>query len=209
MVDTAGHGRVPAVEIMFFGPTVQKLVLEGEERKLPDAIRIGASEGMQDFTMSLKKLVTDELIDLVRGSRLTPIVVLHANHANELDAQVATAIGNFSGSGIMLLNQAVLLAGVNDSVEAQAALCERLVDLRVVPYYLHQLDPVAGAAHFEVPLAKGRQIIRRLRERLPRFGRLSIERNTGLAEGWEEAGVPDLVIIDSIQGIGAGRRDSA
>jgi twitching motility protein PilT len=58
-----GVGRVPAVEIMFFGPTVQKLVLEGEERKLPDAIRIGASEGMQDFTMSLKKLVTDELID--------------------------------------------------------------------------------------------------------------------------------------------------
>jgi twitching motility protein PilT len=58
-----GVGRVPAVEIMFFGPTVQKLILEGEDRKLPDAIRIGASEGMQDFTMSLKKLLLDELID--------------------------------------------------------------------------------------------------------------------------------------------------
>ncbi len=56
-------GRVPAVEIMFFGPTVQKLILEGEDNKLPDAIRIGAEEGMQDFTMSLKKLVEDELID--------------------------------------------------------------------------------------------------------------------------------------------------
>ena len=58
-----GVGRVPAVEIMFFGPMVQKLILEGEDHKLPDAIRIGADEGMQDFTMSLKKLVAEELID--------------------------------------------------------------------------------------------------------------------------------------------------
>jgi twitching motility protein PilT len=56
-------GRVPAVEIMFFEPIVQKLILEGDDHKLSDAIRIGASEGMQDFTMSLKKLVEDELID--------------------------------------------------------------------------------------------------------------------------------------------------
>ena len=56
-------GRVPAVEIMFFSPTVQKLILQGEDHKLPDAIRIGADEGMQDFTMSLKKLVDGELID--------------------------------------------------------------------------------------------------------------------------------------------------
>lgn len=113
--------------------------------------------------------VTDELVELVRGSRLTPIIVLHANHANELDAHVADAIGRLRDAGILLLNQAVLLAGINDSVEAQAALSERLVDLRVVPYYLHQLDRVAGAAHFEVPVDKGRQIIRELRDRLPGY----------------------------------------
>jgi twitching motility protein PilT len=56
-------GRVPAVEIMFFNPIVQKLVLEGEDHKLSDAIRIGAEEGMQDFTMSLKRLIDEELID--------------------------------------------------------------------------------------------------------------------------------------------------
>ena len=56
-------GRVPTVEIMFFSPTVQKLILEGEDHKLPDALRIGAEEGMKDFTMSLKELVEDELID--------------------------------------------------------------------------------------------------------------------------------------------------
>jgi twitching motility protein PilT len=58
-----GVGRVPAVEMMLFNPTVQKLILEGEDNKLPDAIRIGADEGMQDFTTSLKRLVENELID--------------------------------------------------------------------------------------------------------------------------------------------------
>ncbi len=58
-----GVGRVPTVEIMFFNPIIQKLVLEGEDHKLPDAIRIGAAEGMQDFTVSLKQLIDDKLID--------------------------------------------------------------------------------------------------------------------------------------------------
>jgi EF-P beta-lysylation protein EpmB len=113
--------------------------------------------------------VTEALLGLLRGSRLTPIVVLHANHPNELDAQVAAAIARLVDAGIVLLNQAVLLAGVNDSVDVQAALCERLVDLRVLPYYLHQLDRVAGAAHFEVPVETGRQIVRQLRLRLPGY----------------------------------------
>jgi lysine 2,3-aminomutase len=113
--------------------------------------------------------VTDELIEMLNGCRLTPIVVLHTNHANELDEAVATALATFSNSGIVLLNQAVLLGGVNDSIDAQAALCERLIDVRVIPYYLHQLDRVAGAAHFEVPVATGRRIIRELRECLPGY----------------------------------------
>jgi L-lysine 2,3-aminomutase len=78
-------------------------------------------------------------------------------------------LAKLADAGIVLLNQAVLLAGVNDSVAAQAALCERLVDLRVMPYYLHQLDHVAGAAHFDVPVDTGRQIIEQLRERLPGY----------------------------------------
>jgi twitching motility protein PilT len=67
-----GVGRVPAVEIMFFNAVVQKLILEGEDQKLPDAIRIGAEEGMQDFTMSLKKLVNDELIDRPTAFAVAP-----------------------------------------------------------------------------------------------------------------------------------------
>lgn len=113
--------------------------------------------------------VTDDLVAMLRDSRLTPIVVIHANHANELDRHVAAALAKLSDAGVMLLNQAVLLAGINDSVEAQANLSERLIDLRVLPYYLHQLDRVASAAHFEVPIERGRQITEALRTRLPGY----------------------------------------
>jgi L-lysine 2,3-aminomutase len=74
-----------------------------------------------------------------------------------------------SDAGIPLLNQAVLLRGINDTTTAQAALCEKLVDHRVMPYYIHQLDRVAGAAHFDVPVDTGRRIIAELRERLPGY----------------------------------------
>ena len=65
-------GRVPAVEIMFFSPTVKKLILEGQDHKLPDAIRIGADEGMQDFTKSLKQLIDEDLIDRQTAFAVAP-----------------------------------------------------------------------------------------------------------------------------------------
>lgn len=67
------------------------------------------------------------------------------------------------------MNQAVLLRGVNDSADTLAQLCEKLVDLRVMPYYLHQLDRVLGAAHFEVPESQGLEIVEELRRRLPGY----------------------------------------
>lgn len=113
--------------------------------------------------------VTDDLIHWLTNSRLTPVMVIHVNHAQELADDVALALDKLRRAGVMLLNQAVLLRGVNDSVEAQQSLSERLVAVGVVPYYLHQLDRVAGAAHFEVPVAEGRQIIEELRARLPGY----------------------------------------
>lgn len=113
--------------------------------------------------------VTDELIAWLTGTRLTPIMVLHANHARELDVAVAAAADRLRRAGVMLLNQAVLLRGVNDSVDAQADLILRLIEIGVLPYYLHQLDRVRGAAHFEVPIARGREIIAELRHRLPGY----------------------------------------
>jgi EF-P beta-lysylation protein EpmB len=113
--------------------------------------------------------VTPELIDWLRGTRLAPVMVIHANHANELDDQVADALAALVDAGIVVLNQSVLLAGVNDTADALAEVCERLVDLRVTPYYLHQLDRVTGAAHFEVPIARGLELMAELRRRLPGY----------------------------------------
>ena len=96
-------------------------------------------------------------------------VVLHANHANELDLHVAEACARLRGAGAVLLNQSVLLRGVNDDAEALATLGERLFELGVVPYYLHQLDRVAGAAHFEVSDARARELAASLARRLPGY----------------------------------------
>jgi KamA family protein len=113
--------------------------------------------------------VNDELLGWLRGTRLAPLVVIHANHAQEIDDEVAVSLARLVDAGVPLLNQAVLLRGVNDSAEALVGLSKRLVDLRVMPYYLHQLDRVAGAAHFEVPVERGMQLIAEMRTQLPGY----------------------------------------
>ena len=113
--------------------------------------------------------VTAELVSWLRGSRLTPIVVIHANHPAELDEAVGAALARLVDAGIPVLNQSVLLRGVNDHADTLVRLCRRLVDLRVLPYYLHQLDRVAGAAHFEVPVDTGRRLVAELRKALPGY----------------------------------------
>ena len=113
--------------------------------------------------------ITDSLVELLRHNRLTTIVVIHANHPAELDAHVALSLSRLLDAGIPVLNQSVLLRGVNDSVETLVKLSQALVNLRVMPYYLHQLDQVAGAAHFHVPIAQGQQLIAQMRSQLPGY----------------------------------------
>ncbi len=113
--------------------------------------------------------VTDEFLAWASRSRLTVVMVLHINHPAEIDGAVATAIGQLSDAGIPLLSQSVLLRGINNDSDVLAELFERLIDHRVMPYYLHQLDRVAGAAHFEVPESEGIKLIENLRCRLPGY----------------------------------------
>lgn len=113
--------------------------------------------------------VDDGLLGWLGGLRLSRVVVIHANHAAELDGEAASALAALTDQGALLLNQSVLLAGVNDSVEALQALSERLADLRVLPYYLHLLDRVRGASHFEVPEDRARHLLEALRTRLPGY----------------------------------------
>ncbi|KAA2285496.1 EF-P beta-lysylation protein EpmB [Arenimonas fontis] len=117
----------------------------------------------------LPERVDTELLDWLAGQPRQVVVVIHANHANELDAGVDRALAGLREAGATLLNQAVLLRGVNDSVEALAALSERLFQAGVLPYYLHQLDRVAGTAHFEVPDDEARALHAGLAARLPGY----------------------------------------
>lgn len=113
--------------------------------------------------------VTDSLLDVLRGAPRTVLLVVHVNHRREIDEAVAAGFQRLRQTGIPVLSQSVLLRGVNDSVESLAELFEALADCGVIPYYLHQLDRVAGAAHFEVPEPDGRTLVRRLRELLPGY----------------------------------------
>ena len=98
----------------------------------------------------LPERVDAELVAWLRALPWPIVVVIHANHANEFDTAVDAALARLRNAGAAILNQAVLLRGVNDSVDALAALSERGFAAGALPYYLHQLDRVAGAAHFEV-----------------------------------------------------------
>lgn len=109
------------------------------------------------------------LLSWLRGVRLQKVLVLHANHAQELDTNVASACQALRESGVTLLNQSVLLKGVNDSAEALIDLSKSLFAAGILPYYLHLLDRVQGAAHFEVPEAPAQALLRQLSAALPGY----------------------------------------
>jgi len=115
--------------------------------------------------------VDDGLIELLGGARFAPVVVvLHINHPSELDTSgVDAALRRLRGAGALLLAQSVLLRGVNDREDALVQLYERLIERGVVPYYLHLLDRVRGAAHFEVPEPEAVQLVQALIRRLPGY----------------------------------------
>jgi EF-P beta-lysylation protein EpmB len=117
----------------------------------------------------LPQRVDGALASWIGALGLSVVVVVHANHANEIDDDVRRALAALDATGVTLLNQTVLLAGVNDSVEAHADLSEILFDAGVLPYYLHMLDPVSGAAHFEVSDDDAKALHGELAARLPGY----------------------------------------
>ena len=117
----------------------------------------------------LPERVDERLLGWLSASRLQKVVVLHINHANEIDEAVIEACARLRSAGVTLLNQAVLLHQVNDSTDAQARLSERCFAAGVLPYYLFVLDRVAGAAHFDVSELTAQTIMRELAARLPGY----------------------------------------
>ena len=113
--------------------------------------------------------VDDQLLNWLGNTRLKPTLVLHINHANEIDEALRQGVNRLKNSGITVLNQSVLLKGINDNSDQLISLSEKLFDAGIMPYYLHMLDPVQGASHFDVSMDRAVEIFRQIQTELPGF----------------------------------------
>jgi len=172
----------PAFSALAADATIDEVILSGGDPLMLTESRLAQLVGRLAEIPHLRRLrlhsrlpivlpdrVTDRLIDLLRGTRLQPIMVVHANHPAELAGDCPPALETLVRAGIPTLNQAVLLRGVNDDADVLEDLFRRLVNLGIMPYYLHQLDRVSGTAHFESSRDQGRALIETLRSRLPGY----------------------------------------
>ncbi|MDX1626071.1 MAG: EF-P beta-lysylation protein EpmB [Wenzhouxiangellaceae bacterium] len=162
--------------------SVEEVILSGGDPWMLDDDRLGRLTRALARVPHLRRLrihtrmpiVLPDRVDAGLASWLSslpwqPVVVVHANHPAELAEDVAAAVARLREAGATIFNQAVLLAGVNDSVESLEGLMQRGFEIGIVPYYLHLLDRVRGSAHFEVPEARALELHEALRRRLPGY----------------------------------------
>lgn len=110
----------------------------------------------------LPSRVNDDLLSWFVNPNRQAIMVVHVNHPNEINHEVSDAIKLLKEKNVTVLNQSVLLRDINDDSDVLANLSEKLFSIGIMPYYLHRLDPVKGAWHFEVSLERAKQIVRDL-----------------------------------------------
>jgi len=117
----------------------------------------------------LPSRICDELIAWMKKTKLKLIMVVHCNHANEINNDVIDAMQKLKLIGVTLLNQSVLLKNINDSADALINLSEKLFSANILPYYLHVLDKVTGAAHFDLPRETAISLHKKIMEKLPGY----------------------------------------
>lgn len=180
--NAAANGWHDTLEQVRRVPDVTELILSGgdplslSDRKLGFLLdRIADESAIRTvrihtrFPVIIPERVTGRLITLLKTARPGIVVVVHVNHAQEIDAAVAAALAALKESTTALLNQSVLLRGVNDEAATLVALSERLFDCGVLPYYLHQLDRVTGTQHFAVDDARAVELMDEIRSLLPGY----------------------------------------
>lgn len=143
---------------------LQRFVLQLEAIPHVQTLRIHSR-----IPVILPERITASLLAWFCQTRLKPVLVIHTNHPQELDADIFTALNRLQQHGVVILNQSVLLKGVNDQVQILAELSHSLFRHGVLPYYLHQLDPVTGAEHFQVSKTKAKQIMTALASQCPGY----------------------------------------
>ncbi len=162
--------------------SINEVILSGGDPLSLDTSRLRTlSEGLRNIPhirrlrihtrmpVVLPQRIDDEFLVWLAGLPWRTVVVIHANHANEIDHAVRRCLQRIQAANATLLNQAVLLQGVNDSLKALTDLGENLFETGVLPYYLHLLDKVQGSAHFAVNDAHACELMEQLRRQLPGY----------------------------------------
>lgn len=179
---TPNHTFAEELEIIRSDPTLQEVILSGgdplslsdqvlgellEHLSMIDHIRLIRFHTR--FPMGIPERIDVSFLDILRQCKKQIFFVIHANHPQEFDPEVLAALKSVQLLGIPVLLQAILLKGVNDQLSTLKSLFELCVYNGIVPYYLHQLDKVAGAAHFEVSEEIGLKLLEELRACLPGY----------------------------------------
>jgi EF-P beta-lysylation protein EpmB len=181
--ETAAANRwLEAIAGLRADASIEEVILSGGDPLSLSTAKLAELTDMLDTISHIRRLRIHTRLPIVLPERVDAdflgwlgrlpfgrVVVVHANHANEIDAPVAHAMAGLRAAGATVLNQSVLLRGVNDDAQTLATLSERLFECGVLPYYLHQLDRVEGAAHFEVDDDRARALVDRLAARLPGY----------------------------------------
>lgn len=118
------------------------------------------------FPIVIPDRLTQTLIDTLSAAKKEIIVVVHINHANEIDEQVSESLHRLNRQGLILLNQSVLLKGINNNANTLIQLSEQLIANKVTPYYLHMLDPVSGTTHFKVDELEAKSLIKEMQHKV-------------------------------------------
>jgi len=178
---TADHWQ-PSIKYIEQHPDITELILSGgDPLTLTDARLHSLTDGLADIDhlrtlrihtrlpIVLPERVDKGLLSWLATQKQKLVMVVHCNHPNEINAAVIEAMNRLSRAGVVLLNQSVLLQDINDDATTLVNLSERLFAAGVLPYYLHQLDRVQGAAHFEVDTATARKLIAEVSACLPGY----------------------------------------
>jgi len=176
------QGHTQALQAIRLDTSLREVILSGgdplllDDRALLHLLRelddIGHVERVRIHSripIVLPQRITAGLVDVLQSTNLRLVLVVHSNHANELDHNTARALAVLKQTGLWILNQSVLLRGVNDKLETLVALSEKLFDQGVQPYYLHMPDHVAGTAHFFVEDKQAITLYKGMQAQLPGY----------------------------------------
>lgn len=178
----SGNNLKKVINYISEDPTINEVILSGGDPliapnnyfkllfdKLNNIAHLSTIRIHSRAPIVLPSRLEPELINIFLKSRFNIVLVVHSNHPNEINDEVEESFKILHNTKIVLLNQSVLLKNINDNVEVLAELSKKLFNIKILPYYLHLLDPVIGTNHFKVSKLKAKKIFAELSSKLPGY----------------------------------------